>query len=167
MKKILFLDFDGVLNNNDARRIYPICGFHSRHLNNEEFRKNEFNFVQRCLDSLNYLIGQVPDLITVISSNWRFESKIENFKKLFDLFEIKYNSIDMIPQHTRGNDFYKRSFLIIEYLNKYYDNLNEIKYVAVDDRKDLFHSDFKNVVFTNPELGLTNKDVDDIIFYLR
>lgn len=164
--KILFLDIDGVLNSEYSRNRLPICGFHSRIYSNQEFDKSEFNFEEHALNNLRKIVNEIDDLRIVISSNWRYGVEPEHFQKLFRMFGFDINDIELIDQEEE-NDFYKRSFLIIKYLNKYKSDLKNIKYIAVDDRKDLFHSDFKNILFTNPKIGLTTQDTQYILDSLK
>lgn len=160
----LFLDIDGVLNNNEALEKKRICDFHSAIFSDRPFTVDGFNFVEECLANLKYIIANVTALTIVISSNWRYSTQPHHFLELFDLFDIHPYQLFMIDNTMEENTFFKRSFIISLYLKDLHDKVN---YVAVDDRKDLFHSDFTNVVFTDPNKGLTRENADSIIGYLK
>jgi hypothetical protein len=157
--KILFLDIDGVLNNNAARAKRG-CDFHSNIFVSKPLEREGMNFIPEAIEAFRYIINNVPKLRIVISSNWRYYVQTKHFFELFALFDIHPYEIDMIDQDAEDT-FFKRSFLIIKYLKFKEPNAT---YIAVDDREDLHHSEFqKKVLFTDPEIGLTLHDSEIIV----
>jgi hypothetical protein len=161
--KILFLDIDGVLNNNAARAKRG-CDFHSNIFASKPLERERMNFIPEAIEAFRYIINNVPNLRVVISSNWRYHVKPKHFFELFKLYDIHPYEIDMIDQDEEDT-FFKRSFLIIKYLKFKEPHAH---YIAVDDRQDLHHLEFQpKVLFTNPDVGLTQDHANVIVNYLN
>lgn len=83
MKKILFLDFDGVLNNVEwygsaARKEQPALEW----VDGKPRRNSARDFDPANLAALGALMRAVPDLLIVVSSTWRFGRTIEELRDL-------------------------------------------------------------------------------------
>lgn len=133
----MFLDIDGVLN---GYNIYQ---------SNRPYPLSEFN--EEKVEILNSLFDEIPEIKLVLSSSWRFFDGIENIiresgiKK--ELFSITPYSII-----NRGDE-------IKQWLN----NFNgDYKYCIVDDIDDFDKDQKNNIVFTDPNIGITKKDVEKI-----
>ena len=133
----MFLDIDGVLNGYNvyqSNRPYPL---------------SEFN--EEKVEILNSLFDEMPEIKLVLSSSWRFFGGIENIiresgiKK--ELFSITPYSII-----NRGDE-------VKQWLNNFD---GEYKYCIVDDVDDFDKDQKNNIVFTDPNIGITKKDVEKI-----
>lgn len=162
--KVLFLDIDGVLNTDYDRSVMPVCAFHKNIFDGIPLSIDGMNFKPSCVEAFRRIINEVPELHLVISSNWRLHVKAKHFYELFKLYGIEPFHIDLIDQDEEDS-FFKRSFLLCKYIK--FNTAKTVKYVAVDDRKDLFHSEFSNVYFTDPGCGLTDNDATVIIEFLN
>lgn len=133
----MFLDIDGVLN---GYNIYQ---------SNRSYPLSEFN--EEKVEILNSLFDEIPEIKLVLSSSWRFFDGIENIiresgiKK--ELFSITPYSII-----NRGDE-------VKQWLNNFDD---EYKYCIVDDVDDFDKDQKNNIVFTDPNIGITKKDVEKI-----
>lgn len=168
MNKLLFLDFDGVLNNRKTMAVRQVCGFHSRIYTNRPFDKSEFNFDESCLENLRRIIAGVPGLKVVISSNWRYGVYVKHFAELFELFDVPLveTQLDMIDNMVGEDTTYKRSFIIAKYVRDYQETHKiKVTFACLDDRADLYHSEYVNehLVWCNPDFGLTTGKADVVI----
>lgn len=133
----MFLDIDGVLN---GYNIYQ---------SNRPYPLSEFN--EEKVEILNSLFDEIPEIKLVLSSSWRFFDGIENIiresgiKK--ELFSITPYSII-----NRGDE-------VKQWLNNFD---SEYKYCIVDDVDDFDKDQKNNIVFTDPNIGITKKDVEKI-----
>jgi len=119
--KLLFLDFDGVLN--------IIKGENPTYL-------KEFHFEPKLVDNLNKLLDSIPDLKIVVSSSWRedLEDAIEQLKLSGFKYEDRIIGVTSDLGH-RGKEI-SNSLDHLEY-SKYLvidDNINEIKELIPYDR---------------------------------
>ena len=133
----MFLDIDGVLN---GYNIYQ---------SNRPYPLSEFN--EEKVEILNSLFDEMPEIKLILSSSWRFFDGIENIiresgiKK--ELFSITPYSII-----NRGHE-----------VKQWLDNFDgKYKYCIVDDVDDFDKDQKNNIVFTDPNIGITKKDVEKI-----
>ena len=145
--KVIFLDFDGVLNNN------------SYFLNSKE--KAPF-FLQ---DEKMILLKQIVDTTNakiVLSTSWReiWNSDLDISLKLKDYF----NSFDLSVYDVTKNTNYNRPLEISTWLKE--NNVNS--YVILDDIANPWYEHVNNVVVTNKEFnGLSQDDVNKAIDILK
>lgn len=142
MKKILFLDIDGVLAG--------LEWFEYRHKN-----KLPVDFLDpKLVQKLNSL-----DCEVVISSSWGCDGGL-TWKKLrqkgFNLKVIGYTE-----HHEIGSDWIVRGNSIKKWLH---DNmgLQDYQYAILDDDGDMLLEQKDHFVRTNPETGLTDEQVEQI-----
>lgn len=129
--KVLFLDFDGVLNNYKERNF------------GEKFS------VSSCRN-LNSLMKKVPDLKIVISSAWRMHG-VEYCKSILESNGV--NS-DAVIDRT-GNEDGPRGYQIKCWLDR---NPKVTNFVILDDESDMGEL-MNKLVKTNGFVGLTSKEV--------
>lgn len=145
--KVIFLDFDGVLNNN------------SYFLDSKE--KAPF-FLQ---DEKMILLKQIVDTTNakiVLSTSWReiWNSDLDISLKLKDYF----NSFDLSVYDVTKNINYNRPLEISTWLKE--NNVNS--YVILDDIANPWYEHVNNVVVTNKEFnGLSQDDVNKAIDILK
>ena len=142
--KLIFLDIDGVLND-------------------EKFYKNRrYNkFINNKYNNINYkkvkLINNICDKTgakVVISSSWRINMTVEELQELFVFFHGKFEVIGKTPMHgVLGN----RGIEINEFLDTY-GKENVEGYVIIDDDTDIQSNQLSNFVNTCYRKGITKKD---------
>jgi hypothetical protein len=129
MKKILFLDFDGVL--------------HGEQEAGAEFCR---------LPILERYLSQMPDVEIVVSSSWRESRSLEELKALFPDV-LRDRIIGVTPVHERGFDQAGRQREIEAYLESAALHHNEVKWIALDDHAYFFDSRCNNLVLVDPNYG--------------
>lgn len=133
--KVLFLDFDGVLNN-----------YHQRNFGEQ--------FSPPSCAALNSVVARVPDLKIVISSAWRMHG-LEYCKQV-----LAKNGIDssrVIDITGRENGF--RGYQIQCWLDR---NPGVTNMAIVDDESDMEEL-MDKLIKTNSFVGLTSDGADKIV----
>lgn len=151
MRKILFLDIDGVLNSHDwwERRVkLPPTA------TREEFHKNEFDPI--AVERLKRVIAETG-VEVVLSSVWRLheDSQAEVKKYAVDF-------IDVTPEcdsRIRGAEIH----MWIQKNVKGYYNEGVLKYAIIDDDGDMLLWQKDNFFQTKTEHGLTDEIADALI----
>ena len=160
MKRILFLDIDGVLNSlnyfnnrsDDDNRPYPF---------------GEFDLI--AVQRLNHILcyGKVTDL--VISSDWRHRNDLQDIFTKIGIQKPFCNNFSITPCNIHNlsiEDYhcFGRGTEIKDYLSK----INEPYTFCIIDDSDQFLSEQKSyVVLTNYKYGLRNVDVRHAIEILK
>ena len=138
----IFLDCDGVLNSTHGwLRDKP----------------NTWKYLTpECVEQLRQLLNALPDIKIVISSTWRKMMLINEFREMFNSFNLPG---DRIIGYTkiRLSDR-ARGYEIQEYLDEH----PEIeKFVIIDDDADMAHL-LSHLVQTDATKGLTQEDVLEV-----
>ena len=118
---VLFLDFDGVLNNMDEPDSYMVLS------------RNNVN-------NLNQLFLEVPDIKIVISSSWRIGNTLSNLKRI--LRNAGFMFIDSVIGVTPISNDGTRGSEIKEWLDT---NQNIDDFIIIDDDIDV--DPFSNRLF--------------------
>lgn len=134
-KFLVFLDFDGVL--------HPL---HSAE--HELFKPEAIESVNRILDELEASV--------VLSTAWRMDYGIEKFNAWF-----KHRIIDSTPVHELNLQQKNPRFHEILAFIKSHEWLN-VPWIAIDDKRAHFPIDSPAYI-TDPKVGITVKDADNII----
>lgn len=162
MKKILFLDIDGVLKSLDNQQVQSYLW----HQNKENKSKDEFGqlFDERCCRWLEYIYNETNCKI-VISSTWK-DSGLEQMKLLFKTRNIKVEILDITPSTINQSllkTFYKtnideaqRGFEIQQWLD-----INDY------DNSDMLPHQLPYFVQTNDQIGLNKECSTKIIKILN
>ena len=163
-QKLIFLDIDGVMNNDKEPRIPS-----SHNCINE-----------RNLKALNYIFQEVPDVKVVLSSSWRYERTAKECADLvnhyFDMYGIPVvgrtpvvitpescKPIYTLQELENGNTVCSRGYEI-----KYIvDRVNPTRYVIVDDWDNFLDEQRDNHVRTDLEWGLTLENAERVIQILN
>ena len=141
MKKIVFLDIDGVLNDN---------------LN---------DFVDSCVESVIKLVDKNDASVVMITSLQGNGTKAKRNKLSNMLGEKGINVSDYIDPNFEGSlcgiSISSRALGIVDYLK----NHSDVSYVILDDE---FHNDYKmaclNYYKTHTWKGFQSKEIDRIVF---
>ena len=179
MKKIIFLDVDGVLNNETFKsnwmrehegldRTYLEIRFDHLFIKPTEMGFCNGYIVPENLKNFNHIIDATNADI-VLSSDWRFindgyynkVADINTIKLLFEVRGIKGNVIGATPYIFN----HPRDIEILRYINT--NKIQDAKIVVIDDLfeagnaiTDIPNSKF---VWTDYETGLTKKEAKEII----
>jgi hypothetical protein len=168
MRKIIFLDIDGVL------------------ATPESLKDGQWAIVEARQKQFKKIVEEIPELEIVLSSSWRkwdLESTREYMKeegfwywdKIIGITIRAYQYLDRtkkihlsIPRgveimqwidtniHSDNGKNYSRKRLGIDY-----------NYVILDDEKDMLYEQRNNFVQTHPTKGLTKVDVGKVLNILR
>lgn len=142
--KVLFLDFDGVLN------IYPAPS------RNGSFHKPS------CIN-LEMLLNRVPELKIVVSSSWRTYG-LEAVRDVLKGNGIDPRRIIDITGHEKSPDSRDhRGFQVEEWLKRH----PKIKHFAIVDDNDDFMPLRDHLVQTNKMIGLTQANVERLLEILN
>ena len=156
--KIIFLDIDGVLNNEDSDIVYlqegSVCvgGF----------------FCPELVGRLNTIIQETGASI-VLSSTWRLGLNLESAQKLMIELGVTGRVVG-ITDHVwdnhvlRGNEIYKWILDNEDMVGEYYNFSN---YLILDDDSDMLYWQRNNFVQTNGLKGLTDSNVMESIAILN
>jgi hypothetical protein len=167
--KVIFLDFDGVLNPTH----YMMClGKMWRESNGLIKSQDEFGhlFFQQNIDALNHILENTNAKI-VVSSTWRMSGK----KVIEDMFfernmNLAYSEFfDITPDHAQPQPSGlwladERGAEIQAWLDAHPEVTN---YVIIDDQSDMLPSQMNNFVKVNQWHGLTMQDANNAIKILN
>jgi HAD domain in Swiss Army Knife RNA repair proteins len=133
--KLLFLDFDGVLNSAQFA-----------HLQHRAWMKDKSNsrpyrdeFCPISCSNLLWIIERVPDLKIVISSSWRLGRSLHELKTILEDQGIPQDLvIDKTPHLVQANESVPRGFEIQKWLDDHKE-LDVEKFCIIDDDSDMEH----------------------------
>ena len=156
MKKIIFLDIDGVL--------YTSGYYKYLTLTQQKFRdKYGFLFDPKCIKNFNEIIEETGAKV-VISSTWR-RAGIDIMRNLFKDRGIKGDIIGLTPIATIEDLYFCRGEEIEHWLT--YNGMPD-KFVILDDVSlgDGYDS-WKGFIQTDMETGITEEIKEKVINYLN
>ena len=158
--KLIFLDIDGVLNN-ELWFKSPESRVQTE--DKEEYSKKRF-FDPRCVELLNILTESTGAKI-VISSSWRTRwQTIEEMQEFLEDVGITGDIIDRTPKlYFRGLEDYNysvpRGCEIKAWLETHKDilgkKISQVNYVILDDDSDMLYWQRRNFIWIDPYSGLT------------
>lgn len=169
--KVIFLDFDGVMNN---------CGSHNYHKRRIKRYMKEFDcdyktaerhlgrfldsFDPVCASNFQIILDEHPDAMIVLSTSWRNIHDTEFCKKkLEEYFVDSSRVIGKTPVVIRGWTSGDRTDEIAQYLDEHPEVEN---YIILDDAfiSGVYH--YRHVQTDWDGGGLTQKHVRDALAYL-
>ena len=154
--KILFLDFDGVLNWSDF--IYKKDPEYIEHNLRIDHRAKQIS--RSRVQLLNQLVDQFPDLLFVVSSSWRKNNTLDNLQKILEFHGFRGTLLDITPSlaERRGQE-------IKRWLDTKPPQFNFVvdKFVILDDDSDMepIMEHLVKTSFWNN--GLQQNHIDEII----
>ena len=165
MRKIIFLDIDGVLNTQD---------WHSRMT--KDIPKDEFGYAFDPVAVANLArIIEKTDAVIVISSSWKFYG-VAKLRQMWKIRNLPGTILDITPNTVsdevllnanldemelgvcRGNE-------IKEWLSKHKGEVSN--YVIIDDFDDMLPEQEDHVVLTDTLIGITEFDAEKAIAILK
>jgi len=159
MTKLIFLDVDGVLNN-------------QIHYRSDYFQKNRdhedhdfFQFDPECVGSLNYITDKTGAKI-VVSSSWRKGRTVEELKDLFKRVGITGEVIDKTPilgfKVYSGEEYHysvPRGCEIKAWMEMNKDilgtKMSKARYIILDDDSDMLFWQRNNYIWVDSHCGIT------------
>lgn len=146
--KIIFLDIDGVLNN-------EVDGD-----NHKELVSDYGHYSERCVRLLNELTSSTGVKI-VLSSTWRLGRTLEQIKLMFTEMGIRAECIGLTDDYNNGYTFRGNEILkwikdpedLVGFYHKYR------SYVILDDDSDMLLWQKNNYVNCDPYTGITYRTV--------
>ncbi len=152
--KIIFLDFDGVLN---SLRGYLKARAEGRP------RVDEYGtaFDGDCVGALRKIV-EATDARIVITSSWRFFLDMDDLRKMWTDRQLPASVYSVTPTDLLIDAEEKcgRGIEINEWL---YENGPVGGYVILDDDEEVLPGQLPHLVRTDPEVGLTSFDADRAI----
>ena len=157
--KVLFLDFDGVLNSRQSQtfwekrrdqQFWENQMYSSWEGSLKEYLANEFCPI--ALSNIEELVDRVPDLRVVISSTWRLGETVETLKKILSPANHLATAVIDVTPSLRGS----RGTEIQAWLDAHPEVTH---YVIVDDDPDMLESQKQNFVKTSSLHGFQYGDL--------
>ena len=165
MKKVIFLDIDGVLNTKE---------WHSRMTKDAPKDEYGYAFDPVAVSNLTHIIDETGAAI-VISSSWKFHG-VTKLRKMWEIRRLPGTILDITPNTVsdemllnanldemelgvcRGNE-------IKEWLSRHQGEVSN--YVIIDDYDDLLQEQMGHAVITNTLIGITESDAEKAIMILN
>lgn len=155
--KVIFLDFDGVLNSLQSRVFWE--NLKDQAAFEEQMKTSSGGILEQiamefcpiALSNLDELIRRTPNLKIVISSSWRASRSVEELKELFVSKLIQGAIIDKTESFSniRGEEIQK-------WLNEHPEVTN---YVILDDDQSMTDAQKENFIKTSPLHGFQYGDL--------
>jgi len=162
--KVLFLDFDGVLNNKQHMlATKEVKTPDANDLNDAELFAMKRDIAQQNIWVLGFILDQLPDLHIVISSAWRTYYELESFKELFRIFQLDPTRIiGKTPKRFSSERIHEIHMWLEDWEEV---NQKKVDWVAVDDHVifNLEDEDKVREFLTDGWTGLTMRDAFAII----
>ena len=165
MKKVIFLDIDGVINTKE---------WHCRMTKDTPHDEFGFAFDPIAVSNLEHIIDETGAVI-VISSSWKFLG-VPKLRKMWEMRNLPGTIHDITPNTIsdemllnanldemelgvcRGNE-------IKEWLSRHQGEVSN--YVIIDDYDDLLQEQMGHAVITNTLIGITENDAEKAIAILN
>lgn len=169
MIKVLFLDFDGVMN---SKQHFLATGENYKvppadTLNDADLFKMKYDTNANNAWVLGYILDQVPDLKIVISSAWRLFYDEQSFRDLFKIFKLdETRIIGKTPKKLSSERCHEIHMWLEDYQELHH---KQVDWIAVDDHViyDLGNPHKEREYLTDSWVGLTMHDAFKIIKHFR
>ncbi len=168
--RILFLDFDGVLNNDESKEIEIVQEWDGKKWGADWIREH-------LVERLNEII-EATDALVVISSTWRRYWTKKQLQRILDERGFRGQVVGITPVIAEGPNarplsyghkttkWPDRSNEVTEWIYAFTREFDLESHVVLDDRADLFQNESTNFVNTNSRIGITDEDVQAAIQFL-
>ena len=169
MNKIIFLDFDGVLNTEYHQDLLQYLGKSWQDEYGALFDPNAVKQLKRIIDATNADI--------VVESSWKYLG-LDTMKELWEVRNLPGRIIDITPS-TISDEYLLSSDLenihpsllhckgveISSWLSKY--ETQDIRYVIIDDEYVILDSQLPHFILINPYEGITEEQANQVISMLN
>ena len=141
MRKIIFLDFDGVLHPDGVAKF-------SR------------------LPVLERFLVEMPDAEVVVSSTWREDHTLDQLRDIFSP-PLRSRITGVTPSLDDGYDLGGRQSEILTYLAN--EGLSDTNccWIALDDNAMFFEDSCQNLVLTDSSIGFTEQEGEQLIAWYK
>lgn len=141
MRKIIFLDFDGVLHPDGIAKF-------SR------------------LPVLERFLVEMPDAEVVVSSTWREDHTLDQLRDIFSP-PLRSRITGVTPSLDDGYDLEGRQKEILTYLAN--EGLSDTNccWIALDDNAMFFEDSCQNLVLTDSSIGFTEQEGEQLIAWYK
>lgn len=144
-RKIIFLDFDGVLNTEQYQARLAVDGKPSKDAWGPLFDPRAVGNLRKIIESTGAAI--------VISSSWRYIHRLGSLRMMWEVRELPGEIVDILPC---GAAYISRGENIEYWLNGH----GHPDYVIIDDLDDFYPTQHNRYVETNPIVGITESDAE-------
>lgn len=185
--KIIFLDFDGVLNS----EMWYKSRFNELDRTQETGNYPYYEFDPSLINNLNQIIEKTEAKV-VVSSTWRIGRSVEDLQNLLNRIGFKGEIIDTTPHfHAKGEDNegnrigytiprgceidwwlkergkFQRITWSVERQNEYLEKALVKNYIILDDDSDMLYNQREHFIKTSVYWGLNEADVKTAIQILN
>lgn len=152
MNKILFLDFDGVLNTEHYQGLLQYQSSPWQDEYGAFFDPKAVKQLKRIIDA--------TDADIVVESSWKYLG-LDAMKELWKVRNLPGTIIDITPSLLGKN----KGVEIASWLSKY--AKQDIRYVIIDDEYVILDSQLPHFILTNPYEGITEEQANRAISMLN
>lgn len=152
MNKILFLDFDGVLNTEHYQGLLQYQGKPWQDEYGAFFDPKAVKQLKRIIDA--------TDADIVVESSWKYLG-LDAMKELWKVRNLPGTIIDITPSLLGKN----KGVEIASWLSKY--AKQDIRYVIIDDEYVILDSQLPHFILSNPYEGITEEQANRVISMLN
>ena len=152
MTKIIFLDFDGVLNTEYYQGLLQYQGKPWQDEYGAFFDPKAVKQLKRIIDA--------TDADIVVESSWKYLG-LDAMKELWEVRNLPGTIIDITPSLLGKN----KGVEIASWLSKY--AKQDIRYVIIDDEYVILDSQLPHFILTNPYEGITEEQANRAISMLN
>lgn len=152
MTKIIFLDFDGVLNTEHYQGLLQYQGKPWQDEHGAFFDPNAVKQLKRIIDA--------TDADIVVESSWKYLG-LDAMKELWEVRNLPGTIIDITPSLLGKN----KGVEIASWLSKY--AKQDLRYVIIDDEYVILDSQLPHFILTNPYEGITEEQANRAISMLN
>lgn len=169
MRKIIFLDFDGVLNTQYYQGLLQSHGKKWQDEHGALFDPNTVKQLERIIKATN------ADF--VVESSWKYLG-LDAMKELWEVRKLPGRIVDITPstisdEYLLSNDLeyiypsmlHCKGIEIASWLSKY--RTQYIRYVIIDDEYVILDSQLPYFILTNPYEGITEEQANKAISILN
>ena len=153
MRKIIFLDFDGVLNTEYYQGLLQFQGKQWQDQYGAFFDPRAVRQLKRVIDT--------TDADIVVESSWKYLG-LEAMQELWRVRNLPGRVIDITPSLT---DNASKGEEIAAWLSEY--AMPDTRYVIIDDEYVVLDSQIPYFILTNPYEGLTEEQADRAMLILN
>lgn len=153
MRRIIFLDFDGVLNTEYYQGLLQFQGKQWQDEHGAFFDPKAVRQLKRIIDAM--------DADIVVESSWKYLG-LEAMQELWRVRDLPRRVIDITPSLT---DNASKGGEIAAWLSEH--ATPDTRYVVIDDEYVVLDSQIPYFIWTNPYEGLTEGQADRAILILN
>ena len=152
MNKIIFLDFDGVLNTEHYQGLLQYQGKSWQDEYGAFFDPNAVKQLKRIIDATGADI--------VVESSWKYLG-LDAMKELWEVRNLPGTIIDITPSLLGKNKGVEIASWLTEQANQ------NIRYAIIDDEYVILDSQLPHFILTNPYEGITEEQANRAISILN